>query len=55
MIFISFSNWLSWCTAVIVSGVEWLNSITLFNVPVLYILLAFVIMGVVIRAIPFRA
>lgn len=51
----SFSNWFSWCSSVIVSAVDWLTNITLFNVPVLYILLAIVIMGVVIRAIPFRA
>lgn len=51
----SFSHWLSWCTSVIVSAVGWLTKITLFNVPVLYILLAIIIMGVVIRAIPFRA
>lgn len=51
----SFSNWLSWCSAVIVSAVDWLTKITLFNVPVLYILLAIFVMGVVVRAIPFRA
>lgn len=50
-----FSHWLSWCTSVIVSGVEWMQSIKILNVPVLYILLAIIIMGVVIRAIPFRA
>lgn len=51
----TFSQWLSWCTSVIVSAVDWMTSITLFKVPVLYILLAIFIMGVVIRAIPFRA
>ena len=51
----TFSHWLSWCTSVIVSGVEWMHSIKILNVPVLYILLAIIIMGVVIRAIPFRA
>lgn len=51
----SFSNWLSWCLSVIVSAVDWLTKISLFNVPVLYILLAIFVMGVVIRAIPFRA
>lgn len=50
----SFSHWLSWCTSVIVSGVEWMQSIKILNVPVLYVLLAIIIMGVVIRAIPFR-
>lgn len=51
----TFSQWLSWCTSVIVSAVDWMTSITILNVPVLYILLAIFIMGVVIRAIPFRA
>lgn len=51
----TFSHWLSWCTSVIVSGVDWMQSIRILNVPVLYILLAIFVMGVVIRAIPFRA
>lgn len=51
----SFSHWFSWCLSVIVSAVDWLTKITLLNVPVLYILLAIFVMGVVIRAIPFRA
>lgn len=51
----TFSQWLSWCSSVIFSAVDWLTKITLLNVPVLYILLAIFVMGVVIRAIPFRA
>lgn len=51
----SMSHWMTWCSSVIVSAVDWLSKITLFNVPVLYIFLAIIIMGVVIRAIPFRA
>lgn len=51
----SMSHWLTWCSSVIVSAVDWLTKITLFNVPVLYIFLAIIVMGVVIRAIPFRA
>lgn len=51
----SMSHWFTWCSSVIVSAVDWLTKITLFNVPVLYILLAIIVMGVVIRAIPFRA
>lgn len=51
----TFSHWFSWCTSVIVSAVDWMQSINILNVPVLYILLAIIIMGVVIRAIPFRA
>lgn len=51
----SFSHWLIWCSSVIVSAVDWLTKTTLVNVPILYILLAIFVMGVVIRAIPFRA
>lgn len=51
----SFSHWLTWCSSVIVSVVDWLTKTTLFSVPILYILLAIFVMGVVIRAIPFRA
>lgn len=51
----TFSHWLTWCSSVIVSAVDWLTKTTLFNVPILYLLLAIFVMGVVIRAIPFRA
>lgn len=49
------SSWLSWSLSVIVTCVNWLKSATLFNVPLLYLLLGIVVMGVVIRAILFRA
>ena len=49
------SSWLSWCLSVIVTCVNWLKSATLLNVPLLYLLLGIVVMGVVIRAILFRA
>lgn len=51
----SFSSWVSWFLSVIVTGVNWLKSTTLLNVPLLYILLGIIVMGVVIRAILFRA
>lgn len=51
----TFSSWVSWCLSVIVTGVNWLKSATLLNVPFLYLLLAIFVMGVVIRAILFRA
>lgn len=49
------STWISWLLSVIVTGVNWLKSATLLNVPLLYLLLAIFVMGVVIRAILFRA
>lgn len=51
----TFADWLTWLLSVMTSGVNWLKSAVLLGVPVLYILLAVVVMGVVIRAIIFRA
>lgn len=51
----TFSNWIRWALSVIVSSVNWLKSATLLNVPLLYLLLAIFVMGVVIRAVLFRA
>lgn len=51
----SFADWLTWLLSVMTSGVNWLKSAVLLGVPVLYILLSVVVMGVVIRAIIFRA
>lgn len=51
----TFSNWISWALSVIVTAVNWLKSSTLLNVPLLYLLLAIFVMGVVIRAVLFRA
>lgn len=51
----SLDEWVTWFGSIIISSVDWLHNISIFGVPVLYILLALIIMGVVIRAIPFRA
>lgn len=51
----SLNDWAQWFASIIVTSVHWLVTISIFGVPVLYILLAIIIMGVVIRAIPFRA
>lgn len=51
----TFSNWISWVLSVIVTAVNWLKSATLLNVPLLYLLLGIFVMGVVIRAVLFRA
>ena len=51
----SFKDWASWFLSLILTSIHWLVNIEIFSVPVLYILLAIFIMGVVIRAIPFRA
>lgn len=48
------SQWLNWILSVIVTAVQWLKSITLFNVPVLYIIIAIPIIGTVIGAILYR-
>ena len=51
----SLNDWASWFASFILTSINWLVNISLFGVPVLHILLAIIIMGVVIRAIPFRA
>ena len=51
----SLNDWAMWGASLILTSVHWLVNISVFGVPVLYILLAIIIMGVVIRAIPFRA
>lgn len=51
----SFNDWASWFFSIILTSIHWLVNIEILSVPVLYILLAIFIMGVVIRAIPFRA
>lgn len=51
----TFADWMTWCLSVMTNGISWLKSAVLLGVPVLYILIAVVVMGVVIRAIIFRA
>lgn len=51
----TFADWMTWCLSVLTNGIGWLKSAVLLGVPVLYILIAVVVMGVVIRAIIFRA
>lgn len=51
----SLNDWAMWFGSLILTAVHWLVNISIFNVPVLHILLAIIVMGVVIRAIPFRA
>lgn len=51
----TFSSWVSWVLSVIVTAVEWLKKAPLLGMPLLYILLGIFVMGVVIRAILFRA
>lgn len=47
--------WINWCLSVIVTGVNWLKSCTIMNVPILYLLIGIFVMGVVIRAVLYRA
>lgn len=51
----SLDDWAQWFASIVITAVHWLVNISIFDVPVLHILLAIIIMGVVIRAIPFRA
>ena len=49
------NEWLNWCLSVVLTGVNWLRTCTLLGVPILYLLIAIFVMGVVIRAIIYRA
>lgn len=49
------TNWIEWLLSVIVTAANWLRSTTLLSVPLLYWFLAIFVMGVVIRAILYRA
>ena len=51
----NFNAWLNWCLSVIVTAVNWLRTCTLLGIPILYLLIGIFIMGVVIRAVMFRA
>lgn len=49
------SQWLNFLLSVIVTAVSWLRDTTLLSVPLLYWLIALFVMGVIIRAILYRA
>ena len=49
------NDWVSWCLSVIVTAVNWIKDCTIMGIPILYLLIGIIIMGVVIRVIPFRA
>lgn len=49
------NRWINFLLSVILSTVDWLQSTTLLSIPLLYILLAISIMGVIIRALIYRA
>ena len=49
------SQWINWLLSVILTAANWLRSTTLLSVPLLYILIAIAIMGVIIRALIYRA
>lgn len=49
------NRWINFLLSVILSAVDWLQSTTLLSIPLLYILLAISIMGVIIRALIYRA
>lgn len=48
------SSWLDFLLSVILTAANWLRSTTLLSVPLLYIMIAIFIMGVIIRAIIYR-
>lgn len=49
------SDWLSWFISLISVSVDWLSSVSIFGVSVLSFLVSLVIMGVVLRALLYKA
>lgn len=52
---VTVSSWLNWFLSLIVTAVDWLGTIDVLGISVLYFLIAIFIMGVVIRAVLYRA
>lgn len=50
-----FAGWTNYFLSAISSAVQWMISIQIMGVPVLYALLAILIIGVVLRAVLFKA
>ena len=49
------SDWLSWFISLITICVDWLSSVSIFGVSVLSFLIGLVIMGVILRALLYKA
>lgn len=51
----SFVEGLNWVLSVVLTAVNWLRDCTILEVPILYWFLGIFVIGVVIRALIFRA
>ena len=51
----SFTDWINFLLSCGVTALNWLRTTLIFGVPILYLLIGIFVMGVVIRAIPFRS
>ena len=49
------NEWLAWFISLIQTSVAWLSQMKLFDVPVIGIIAAIVIMGVILRALLYKA
>ena len=48
-------DWVNWFYTLIRTAVDWLISIQLFGTPVLYIFIGIAILGVILRALLYKA
>lgn len=51
----SFTDWINFLLSCGVTALSWLRTTLILGVPILYLLIGIFVMGVVIRAIPFRS
>lgn len=51
----SFTDWINFLLSCGVTALNWLRTTLILGVPILYLLIGIFVMGVVIRAIPFRS
>lgn len=49
------NEWLAWFISLIRTSVDWLSQMTIFDVPVIAILAAIFVMGVIFRALLYKA
>ena len=51
----TFNDWINFVLSCGVTALKWLRTTLVLGIPILYLLIGIFVMGVVIRAIPFRS
>lgn len=49
------NDWVAWFISLIRTAVNWMSQMTIFDVPIIAILIAITLMGVTIRALLYKA